>query len=198
MNKKLSISLVPLLAITAFAAMPVAAQAAPYIFINNAKVAQGQQVPLTLSGTLKNKNSIFGEIECKASAAAYLENPLGGGPAVGKVQSIGFSRCVESITLTGEKLPWKIAVVTEGGVFRAIIGEKGNHPESIGITASSAGVPLVQYFGQLSPLVVQPPPDELRFDETSGELETLPPTNGKFAGSLRFEGSGSAIEIRKK
>ena len=54
MNKKPAIGLAPLIAIVAFAATPAVAQA-QHIFLTKTKVAEGKQVPLTLSGTLKLK-----------------------------------------------------------------------------------------------------------------------------------------------
>ena len=68
-------------------------------------------------------------------------------------------------------------MVERGHAFRVVIGEVITGPESMKPT----------------PLIVEPPPDQLVFDEKSGELEG----GLKVSGTLLFGGEGSALELKK-
>jgi hypothetical protein len=134
-----------MLAIIALAVASATAQAAPHIYLNNARVAEGTTVPFTLGeNPFKLKNSTTGEVECHASASAYLENPVGGGPAIGKLQSITFSECIDKtcsvlgggVGIEGTNLPWQLALLIEHKAFKLVIGEAKN---PIGITVRCQG-----------------------------------------------------------
>lgn len=86
MSKKL-FSLVPLLAIVAFALAPAVSQAAeiPHWYKNGTRQAEGKPVFTVTFGETKNlaQNSPAGEINCKGVGAGSVENPKGTAPNTG-------------------------------------------------------------------------------------------------------------------
>jgi hypothetical protein len=95
MSKKLSFSLVPLVAIAAFAIMPVAAQASIHWYKNNSPQTAGKPIPVVNYGGAVNlsQKSAIGEINCRGVGGGIIENPLGGGNGVGKTYLSSFFEC---------------------------------------------------------------------------------------------------------
>lgn len=99
MNKKLLI-LAPLLAIGAFAVMPVAAQAdectekCPHYYKNGAKIGSepSQRVAQVQWGTI-TLTSGAGPVTCKTVGGGYVENPVGEGAGRGEIQSLATYEC---------------------------------------------------------------------------------------------------------
>src|SRR5438552_19079191 len=121
MKKTFLRSLAPVLVIAAFAAVPLAAQAAPHYYTNGAKVKEGEASQkgsiawgnITLVGT--KGNILGGHITCHNAAAGTLFNPTGGGAGEGLVTQFAPFACEqEKICPTGtngvevksENLPW--------------------------------------------------------------------------------------------
>jgi len=95
MSKKLSFSLVPLVAIVAFAITPVAAQASIHWYKNNVIQAQAKPIPVVSYGGAVNlsQKSAIGEINCRGAGGGTIENPTGGGSGVGKTNESTFFEC---------------------------------------------------------------------------------------------------------
>jgi len=95
MSKKLFIGIAPLLAIVAFAAMPVAAQASQHWYKNNVKQAAGKPIPLVSFGGAVNlsQKSGIGEINCRGVGGGTIENPEGGGAGLSKTYESTFFEC---------------------------------------------------------------------------------------------------------
>jgi hypothetical protein len=96
MPKKLFIGLVPLLAIAAFAVMPVVAQAeTQHWYRSGVKLQEGVVVPVVMFGGKINlaQQSAFGELNCRTVAGGTIENPVGGGAGVGRTNSMTFYEC---------------------------------------------------------------------------------------------------------
>jgi hypothetical protein len=206
MNKRLQIGLAPLLAIAAFAVMPMAAQAAPHIYVNGVKAAETKKVRFIAWSTLKFTNpSAFGETECHSVVGGLFENPTGGGAAMGKVQGLVPYECVnascttlggKNILLTAEKFPWNFELTEpESGVFRNSMGKKGEKggAGSIEFFVTCVGVAEAHFFGALAPKILNngmsigAVPGEMEFDEKAGELESTDGP-GRFAGRAKIEG----------
>jgi len=95
MSKKLLISLAPLLAIAAFAVMPVAAQAAPHWYSEGTPIAEtGEQIPVIEWGNLTLKGAA--ELSCHNAIGGYIDNPAGGGAGVGGTEAFATWNCVAS------------------------------------------------------------------------------------------------------
>src|SRR5262245_28931938 len=95
-KKKSFIGLAPLLAVAAFAVMPVAAQAeTQHWFRSGAKLAEGTVVPIvTFGGKVDLSWSyVGGEFHCKTVAGGTIENPIGGGAGVGRTNSSTSYEC---------------------------------------------------------------------------------------------------------
>jgi hypothetical protein len=115
MNKKLILSLAPLLATAAFAVMPAAAQAAPHHWYNNGVlIPEGQRVPTVSWGTLALE-SAAGKVECRTVIGGYVENPVGGGAGVGAIQAFNeyecTSTCPVEVEHIAEGLPWRTELI---------------------------------------------------------------------------------------
>jgi len=97
MNKKLfKLGLAPLAVITAFVVMPAMAQAAPHWYVNGALLKEGKVVEAVTWGEEKNLAQISekgGEINCKGIDNEEIENPVGGGAGVDRVQADDFYQC---------------------------------------------------------------------------------------------------------
>src|SRR5262249_18502788 len=99
MFKKLFIGLAPLLAIAAFAVMPVAAQAATqHWYSNAAKATEGEEIPIVVFGNevnladMREGAGVF-PINCKTAGGGTIENPGGGGAGVGRTNLMGAYEC---------------------------------------------------------------------------------------------------------
>jgi len=190
MNKRLQVGLAPLLAIAAFAVMPVAAQAVPHVYENGVMSAEGKKLRLLGWGTLHPTNATLGAPECHTVWTGYLENPTGGVAAVGQVQLFGTYECISptcealggtKFEIVTEKLPWTDAVTEpEAGVFRLSIGKKGEKggSGSVELEVNCEGVSKSHPFGNLAPKILNngksigASPGEDEFDAGSGELES--------------------------
>jgi len=95
MNKKLAISLGPLLAIAALAAMPVAAQAGtiPHWY-SEGKLITNETVHVKTSGTLTFFLTQYDvKITCKVTDEETITNPPSGGPGTDDLISLKLSGC---------------------------------------------------------------------------------------------------------
>jgi hypothetical protein len=181
---------------------------APHIYKNGVIGKAAQKVRTFGWGTLKLTNSTLGEVECHTITAGYLENPTGGGSAVGKTQAFSPYECVSSscttmggtgVEVTPEKLAWSSEVTEpEAGVFRMRTGNKTKTANAAFLSANCIGVKNVQFFGENAPKVlnngvaVGALPSEDEFDQPgSGELESEGALGvGKLAGRFKIEGFG--------
>jgi hypothetical protein len=97
MFKKLFICLAVLLAIAAFAVMPVAAQAVTqHWYRSGAIIPAGEVVPVVMFGgevNLAQTSPGFGELNCRTVGGGTIENPLGGGAGVGSMLAAAFYEC---------------------------------------------------------------------------------------------------------
>jgi hypothetical protein len=210
-NKKLLASLAPLLATAAFVAVPAAAQAActppacPHVYTNGARLPEGEKLPLFGWGTLKLMNSTLGESECHNVGAGTVENPIGGGAAVGKSKAWSAYECIsaactalggKAFTITPENLPWLEELIEpQIGVFRTKIGKKGKEAESVLVKTNCEGKLSEQFFGEQTPKILNngsaigSKPGESEFDQPgSGELESTFFGKGKTTGKVKVEG----------
>ena len=168
-------------------------------------------------GTVKFTNASFGEVECRTISAGFMENPTGGGSAIGKVQAHFPYECVSAscktlggtaIGLTPENLPWSTeATEVEGAAFRLRTGNRIKAAGAVFLRVNCVGVKNTQFFAEDVPkvlnngIVIGTAPDEEEFDQPgSGELESeLPPPAGlKLAGKVKFEGYASQELIEVK
>jgi hypothetical protein len=219
--KKVYIGLAPLLVTAAFAVMPATTQAAciapacPHVYHNGVISPEGKHLNYIAwsNGLLKLTDSALGEAECRTIWGGYLENPIGGGAAVGKVRSTDWYECTSAVCanslgelfIAPEKLPWK-SEITEpsAGVFRMRIGEKGEVAEAMFVHWSCTTISNAIYFGETSPKNLNngvgiPIPDELEFDQPgSGELESKTIGNLKISGKLKIMGFGGMELIETK
>jgi len=94
MSKKLLISLAPLLAITAFAVMPVAAQAVPQWYSEGHVITEEEgKVPVIEWGNLTLKGAA--ELSCHNAIGGYVENP-GANAGVGATEAFATWNCTAS------------------------------------------------------------------------------------------------------
>jgi hypothetical protein len=98
MNRRFLIGLAPLLAIAAFAVVPVAAQAATQHWYKNGAIVQegpeGNTPVVTFGGKINlSQTSAIGEINCKGVGGGTIENPAGGGAGIGRSNSATFYEC---------------------------------------------------------------------------------------------------------
>jgi hypothetical protein len=216
-KKKFLIGLAPLVVLAAFAAVP-AAQGAPHVYKNGVIAKEGTPVRWTEWGNIVFFNVNFSP-ECKNIVAGFLENPVGGGTAIGKVEAWFPFECVSAectkfggkfFEMSAEKMPWA-ASVTEpsAGAFRQKTGvksERGGGPgRSVEFLVNCEGFVKLHPFGELSPLILNNgttiglKPGEIEFQkEASGELEE--PEHGPWtlSGKLKTQGYAAQelIEVR--
>jgi len=152
MSKKLSISFAPLLAIVAFAVMPVAAQALPHWNSEKVKLTAGVKIPVISWGGTTNlsQTSAIGEINCKGVGSGYVENPETPveGAGVGKSQESTFWECKSAgcEKAAGETgLPLTSYATTDAGHFswEASSGTSAN-PEGWSNLLEDAGAPPIE------------------------------------------------------
>jgi len=96
MFNKLFVGLAPLLAMAAFAVMPVAGQAVTqHWYKNNVISPQGEAVPFVMFGGEVNlgQTGPLGEVNCKTVAGGTIENPVGGGFGIGSMSALAFYEC---------------------------------------------------------------------------------------------------------
>jgi hypothetical protein len=185
-----------------------------HVYKNGAIGAEGEQVREIAWGTLKFNNASFGAFECHTISAGFMENPTGGGSAIGKVQAHFPYECVSenckasggtAIELTPENLPWSTeATEVEGGAFRLRTGNRVKAAGAVFLTVNCVGVKNTQFFAEVVPRILNNGisigslPDEEEFDPGSGELESEALGGLKLAGRVKFEGYGGQELIEVK
>jgi len=189
--------------------------ASPHWHKNGAKLAEGNILRTIAWGTLKLTNSTLGEVECHTVVAGYVENPTGGGAAVGKVQAFDPYECVSEsckalggtgIEVNAEKLPWNAEVTEpEAGVFRMNTGNRLKAAGAVFERVNCIGVKNAQFIGEFAPKILNNglrigvSPAEQEFDQPgSGELESEALGAGKYGGRLKAEGYAEQelLEVR--
>jgi hypothetical protein len=143
-----------------------------------------------------------------------VENPAGGGSAVGQVQALAPYECVSEsckvlggtyTEVTAEKLPWSTEVIqTGGGAFRIRTGNRIKSAGAVFLRNNCVGVKNTQFFAEDAPtflnngLSIGAAPAEVEFDQPgSGELESE--LGGlKFVGRVKVEGyvAQELIEVK--
>lgn len=141
MSKKLFISFAPLLAIAAFAVMPVAAQAAnpPHYFVNGtgagARSGEGEKIPVVAWGTLTLTNTTGGsggKVTCHNVIGGFVENPgegATGAAGIGETQSFNPYECESkacTAAATGGGPATYISVAAEPTAFVSPTNPGGN------------------------------------------------------------------------
>ena len=164
-------------------------------------------------GTVKFTNASFGEVECHTISAGFMENPTGGGSAIGKVQAQFPYECASAsckasggtaIQITSENLPWSTeATEVEGGALRMRTGNRIKVAGAVFLRVNCVGVKNTQFSAEVVPKVlnngvaVGVAPGEEEFDPGSGELEGE--AGGlKFAGKVKIQGYGGQELIEVK
>jgi hypothetical protein len=190
--------------------------ASTHAYKNGVLGKKGIPIPGIAWGTLKfTSASPYGEVECHTISAGSMENPTGGGSAIGKVQGYFAYECKLSepcktsggtaIELTPENLPWSTeATEVEGGAFRLRTGNRIKAAGAVLLRVNCVGVKNTQFFAQVAPKVLNngisigSAPNEEEFDQPgSGELESE--AGGlKLAGNVKFEGYGEEELIELK
>ncbi len=128
MNKKLLLSLAPVLATAAFLVMPAVAQATPYWYSDGVKLPEGKTYPTLSWGTLKFESSIRTLLpwSCETVAIGDVENPTGGGAGEGETDQFAGTDCVDpecfeedglEFRMNSEDLPWPSLLFESGSNF---------------------------------------------------------------------------------
>jgi hypothetical protein len=211
---KFLIGLAPLVIVAAFVAAP-AAEGAPHVYKNGVIAKEGTPVRTIEFGNAKFQNGVEGEVECKNILAGFLENPVGGGNAIGKVQAHFPFECVNAncikmggkfVELSAEHLPWRVEVTEpSAGVFRQKTGTKSERggAGSIEYLYNCEGISKPHPFGELSPLSLNNGTaiglklDELDFDLGGSELESEVGA-WKVGGKLKTQGYAAQELIEVK
>jgi len=216
MKKKLLTGLAPLVVIAAFLVIPAASQAVPHVYKNGVIQTEGKKLRFIAWSTFTFTNpSVFGTSECHHAFEGFLENPTGGGAAVGKLQAFEPYECVDpaciglggkQIVFTPEKLPWNSEVTEpEAGVFRMSTGKKGEKggTGSIEIHENCEGFAMASFFGALAPkilnngITIGAIPGELEFNASAGELES-PDGPGIYEAKVKMQGFAAQELIEAK
>jgi len=173
MIKKLSASLVPLLAI-AFAMLPVAARAAPHWYSNGKLIKEGEVVPLTTtSNALKfhvSGSDYDIKLQCALRDQETITNPTGGGPGTEEVTEFALSGCsgtnkpervteplcpagVEPEVIT-EGLPWLSRLIPGPPIRDEIVAGPGVSGEAIVLAPRCLVLGNYQYFDLFSGILI--------------------------------------------
>ena len=217
MKKKLLIGFAPLLVTAAFAVMPVAAQAVPHVYKNGTIQKEAKPLPTIAWGTLHLKNTTLGEVTCKNLFAGNVENPTGGGAAVGTLFAFSPYECESAsckalggtkIEVTSENLPFAQEIIEpSAGVFRLktgvskVKGAAGN--VQFKVNCEKVTKPI--FFGEQAPLIqnngfaIGSGPGEQEFlpDAGTGALESEI-GEGKTEGKVKVEGFNAEELIEVK
>jgi len=97
------------------------------------KAAEGKKQRYIAWGTLTFNpvGTTVGNVECRTASGGYRENPVGGNPALGKVQAFASYECVDAtcssqgatgVTFTAINLPWHIEMLEAAPSFQERIG----------------------------------------------------------------------------
>lgn len=159
MNKKLLAGLAPLLAVTAFAAMPAAAQAEPHWYKKTKLITS--LTTATTKGTL-TLNALGATIKCKVSDTEEIWNPTSGGAGEDLMTSFVLTGCKNKIasaacpkgplTVKAEGLPWRSLLVYTPPPSNVIRDEIYKVRLLVGC-AGSAGTVGDEFEGTLTPEV---------------------------------------------
>jgi hypothetical protein len=189
--------------------------ASAHVYKNGAIGAEGEPVREIAWGTVKFTNASLAEVECHTISAGFMENPTGGGSAIGKLQGYFPYECVSenckasggtAIELTPENLPWSTeATEVAGGAFRMRTGNRIKAAGAVFLRVNCVGVKNTQFFAEDVPRILNTGitigslPDEEEFDQPgSGELESEALGGLKLAGRVKFEGYGGQELIEVK
>jgi hypothetical protein len=189
--------------------------ATPHVYKNGLIGAEGKKVRTLGWGTLKLTNSTLGEVECHDVLAGYLENPAGGGSAIGQTQGFVPYECVSAsctalggsaIEVSAERLPWSTEVTeAEEGAFRFRSGNRLNATAAVIERVNCVGKLNAQFSGEDAPRLLNNGvsigalPSEQEFDQPgSHELESEASGGLKFGGKLKVEGYGAQELIEVK
>jgi PKD domain len=179
--------------------------ATPHVYTNGGKVAEAEKVRTIGWGTLKLTNAIIGEVECREVNAGYLENPTGGGAAIGKIQAFAPYECTSesckalggtAIEATAEALSWSTeATEAEAGAFRMRTGNRIKAAGAVFLRVNCVGKINAQLTGEDLPKILNngsaigSKPGQVEFDQPgSGELESGAVGPGKISGRFKIEG----------
>jgi len=213
MQRKLLLSLAPVLAVAAFVVVPAVAQAVPHYYVNGAKLKEGTASTKTSIGwgTIVLKGTKGGtpgnKITCHNIAAGTLFNPTGGGAGEGLTQVFSTFDCEQEfvcpaettgVRVTSEKTPWHNLLTEEvaGTIRQETTGVKVNIECFAGET-KLASIPFVIPSGEKGqrPKAVAGSsalhPGFLEFGEGSGELEvegSADTISGKTEGTVKTLG----------
>jgi hypothetical protein len=189
--------------------------ASAHVYKNGVIGAEGKPVRTIAWGTLKLTNSTLGEVECHDVLAGYLENPAGGGSAIGQIQGFAPYECVSAsctalggsaIEVSVEKLPWSAELTeAEEGGFRIRSGNRLKATAAVFERVNCVGKLNAQFSGEDAPkllnngLSIGAFPSEQEFDQPgSGELESEASGALEFAGKLKVQGYASQELIEVK
>jgi hypothetical protein len=189
--------------------------ASAHVYQNGVIGKEGKKVRTLGWGTLKLTNSTLGEVECHDVMAGYLENPAGGGSAIGQIQGFAPYECVSAsctalggstIEVSAEKLPWSAELAeTEEGAFRIKSGNGLKAAAAVFERVNCVGKLNAQFSGEDAPkflnngLMIGAFPGEQEFDQPgSGELESEASGALKFGGKLKVQGYASQELIEVK
>jgi hypothetical protein len=77
------------------AVMPVAAQAEPkHWHKSGVRLAEGESIPIVMFGGETNfSQQLIGEVNCRTVGGGTIENPVGGGPGVGRTNELASYEC---------------------------------------------------------------------------------------------------------
>jgi hypothetical protein len=216
MNKKLLISLAPLLAIAAFALVPAAQALVPHYYKNNVKLNAGERVQTIGWGVLALASTTTpGKfIECHIAAAGYVEDPAPQAttPGAGATEAFTPYKCISALTcppaapfasaapeessgpIAGEvaSLPWPSTLTRE------VVGAFENfRPETTGVDVligCHVGSEYGPFAGGAKEVILVVRPYYI-----NGACTALNPPFVEFgpgSGELEQEGSGGTIKAK--
>jgi hypothetical protein len=152
MSKSVSTGVASLLTAFTFAVLPAVAQATtPHWYRNNVIAAPGVQTPVVLFGGATDIEGISGndgEFRCRVSGGGYVENPVGGGAGIGRIENIGLYACraptweADAKSVFGtqggaevrtENLPVTGGEIGSEGWQMRLEGEPGSETDAIGV-----------------------------------------------------------------
>jgi hypothetical protein len=204
MSKKLLAGFASVLAVAAFAVLPVAAQAVPHYYVNGAKLKEGTAFAktsvlwgtITLKGTQGNP---VGHVTCHTAAAGTLFNPTGGGAGEGLTQQYAPFACEQELicptkttseALVAENLPWANVLTEEvaGTIRQETTGVK------LDLVCREGTVIIGEPRFAVAPAERGPRPKAVE------GTEALHPGIREFdtpgSGELELEGSSNGVHVR--
>jgi len=205
MNRKFLVSLASLLVISAFAVMPMAAQAEPHYYKNATLIKEGEKVQVLGWGKL-TLTSAAGTVTCDNAATGFVENVATEGK--GATQTFATYNCSTAacpLETRAEpyKLPWLSTLFLEGETTRSrsvgvevIIGCWFGPPSGPGnVSTSERNTPaaeLLPFAGESTPKSANgktaTKPSHVQFGAGSGELINGKVGGGKTTGETTLEG----------